>query len=88
MAGNLKLLQQRLDFILEKLESPEFLQNLGLGNEIGFYVFDYPAEYELVVREHIQFLTTKLINRGHNFANINLFESLIELLEQIGRAHV
>lgn len=82
MAGNLKLLQQRLDSILEKLESPEFLQNLGLGNEIGFYVFDYPAEYELVVREHIQFLTTKLINRGHNFANINLFESLIELLEQ------
>lgn len=82
MAANLKQLQKRLDLILDKLESPEFLQNMGLGNEIGFYVFDYPAEHELVVREQIQFLTAKLSNRGHNFANINLFECLIELLQQ------
>ncbi len=82
MVANLKQLQNRLDLILDKLESPEFLQNLGLGNEIGFYVFDYPAEYELVVREQIQFLTDKLANRNHRFASINLFECLIELLQQ------
>lgn len=82
MVANLKQLQNRLDLILDKLESPEFLQNLGLGNEIGFYVFDYPAEYELVVREQIQFLTDKLANRNHLFASINLFECLIELLQQ------
>lgn len=82
MVANLKQLQNRLDLILDKLESPEFLQNLGLGNEIGFYVFDYPAEYELVVREQIQFLIGKLANRNHRFASINLFECLIELLQQ------
>lgn len=77
-----KQLQQRLDAILDKLESPEFLQNLGLGNEIGFYIFDYPAEHELMVREQLAFLSNKLLSRGHQFASINLFDCIIELLQQ------
>lgn len=77
-----KQLQQRLDAILDKLESSEFLQNLGLGNEIGFYIFDYPAEHELMVREQLAFLSNKLVSRGHQFASINLFDCIIELLQQ------
>ena len=45
----MKALQTRLDLILERIESPKFLKNDGLGNEIGFWVFDYPAKYELLV---------------------------------------
>ena len=74
-------LNKRLNQILPKLESTEFLNNLGLGNEIGFYVFDYPAEAELTVRDHIEFMTNKLVSRGKNFANINLFAEVISLLE-------
>lgn len=77
-----KQLQKRLEAILDKLESPEFLQNLGLGNEIGFYIFDYPAEHELMVRERMAYLTNKLVARGHQFASINLFDCVIELLQQ------
>lgn len=80
--SSIKQLQQRLDAILDKLESPEFLQNLGLGNEIGFYIFDYPAEHELMVREQLAFLSNKLLSRGHQFASINLFDCIIELLQQ------
>ena len=75
-----KLLSARLDQILPKIESEDFLKNQGLGNEIGFYVFDYPAESELAVREHMSFMTDKLLKRGRNFASINLFEAIIELL--------
>lgn len=50
----MKALQTRLDLILERIESPKFLKNDGLGNEIGFWVFDYPAKYELLVREHLK----------------------------------
>jgi hypothetical protein len=77
----MKQLQQRLDKVLPKIESEEFLKNEGLGNEIGFYVFDYPPEYELVVREHLSFLIKKLGNRGHNFVHLNLFEVILEMLE-------
>ena len=53
-------LTERLNRILPKLISGELLSGSGLGNEIGFYVFDYPAEDELRVREHIQFLLDHL----------------------------
>ena len=76
-----KSLSSRLDKILPKIESEDFLKNQGLGNEIGFYVFDYPPESELEVREHINFMTDKLVKRGRNFASINLFEAIIELLD-------
>ncbi|MDO9049822.1 MAG: hypothetical protein Q7U66_19085 [Methylobacter sp.] len=46
----MKALQSRLDLILERIENPRFLNNDGLGNEIGFWIFDYPAKQELVVR--------------------------------------
>ncbi len=77
---NKKILQQRLDEILPKLQSDEFLNNKGLGNEIGFYIFDYPAQSELQVREHIEFLVEKLNNRGIQFIHINIFTVIIELL--------
>jgi hypothetical protein len=74
-------LNQRLNQVLPKIESAEFLNNLGLGNEIGFYVFDYPAEAELTVRDHLEFMTNKLQSRGKTFANINLFAEVTSLLE-------
>ena len=37
----MKALQRRLDLIFDRIESPKFLKNDGLGNEIGFWVFDY-----------------------------------------------
>jgi len=78
---NHKSLTARLDKIIPKIESADFLNNQGLGNEIGFYVFDYPAESELEVREHITFMTEKMNKRGRTFTNINLFEVVIEMLE-------
>lgn len=77
-----KKLRSRLDQIMPKIESPDFLKNQGLGNEIGFYVFDYPAESELEVREHLTFITSKLNKRDRNFTNINLLEAVINLLEE------
>lgn len=49
-----------LDKILDRLTSEELLSNSGLGNEIGFYIFDYPPEFEEQVRDHIQFILRQL----------------------------
>ncbi|EKF9566311.1 DUF1788 domain-containing protein [Vibrio cholerae] len=80
-----KQLQQRLEKVQDRLESDEFLTNKELGGEIGFYIFDYPAEHEIIVREHIDFLTKKLASRseitGKRFASINLYEMVVELLK-------
>ena len=46
-------LNDRLNKILPRLVSDDFLSGSGIGNEIAFYIFDYPPEDELRVRDHI-----------------------------------
>jgi hypothetical protein len=76
-------LTERLNRILPKLVSDELLTGSGLGNEIGFYVFDYPAEEELRVREHIQFLLDHLpkSKSGLRVKHVNLFDLVIDHLK-------
>jgi hypothetical protein len=76
-------LTERLNRILPKLISDELLSGSGLGNEIGFYVFDYPAEEELRVRDHIAFLLDHLpkSKSGLRVKHVNLFDLVIEHLK-------
>ena len=76
-------LTERLNRILPKLISDELLSGSGLGNEIGFYVFDYPAEDELRVRDHIHFLLDHLPKSkpGLRVKHVNLFDLVIEHLK-------
>ncbi len=55
-------IHQRLDALLPKLQDTRLLSNRGIGNEIGFYIFDYDAEYEPLVQEYIEGLKCQLIN--------------------------
>jgi Domain of unknown function (DUF1788) len=80
----MKALQTRLALILERIENPRFLNNDGLGNEIGFWIFDYPAKHELIVRDYLKHLTDKLDKRGYRFCTVNLFETLVEMLASRG----
>jgi hypothetical protein len=46
--------QERLNEMPQRLIAEELLHNQGLGNEIGFYIFDYPPEQEAQVNEFLQ----------------------------------
>jgi len=76
--------KQRLDKILGRLTSDELLSNKGLGNEIGFYIFDYPPELELEMREHLQFIERQLPKKKSDirFKHVNLFNLVINYLKQ------
>jgi ribosomal protein S8 len=68
--------------ILEK----RFRENKGLGNEIGYYIFDYDPKDELLVREHIEFIKQR-VNSNNSEVEIkefDLYELMIEVLEQKG----
>ena len=80
----MKVLQNRLDLILERIENPRFLNNDGLGNEIGFWIFDYPAKYELVVRDYLTHLTEKLTKHDHQFVTVNIYQTIIDMLTSRG----
>lgn len=46
-------LDERLNLILPRMTSRDFLDSKGLGNEIGFWVFDYPPEREMDIRSFL-----------------------------------
>ena len=79
-------LVNRLNQILPKITSDDFLHGKGLGNEIAFFIFDYPAEEELRVRQHVQFLVEHIPKHKPKLklTHINLFSFLIEYLEEEG----
>lgn len=79
-------LKERLNKILDRITSPEFLSNSGLGNEIGFYIFDYPPDAELEVRKHVEFVLDKASKRNPELriAHVNLFQLLVDYLKERG----
>ena len=79
-------LENRLNKLEEKIKQPNFRKNKGLGNEVGYYVFDYPAEYELLVRERIEYLASKYENDNHDFRIVvfDLYDIIIDNLIREG----
>ena len=41
----MKTIEERLDLLENKMRQENFRSNTGLGNEVGYYVFDYDPEY-------------------------------------------
>src|SRR4051812_34985411 len=79
-------LEGRLNQILPKITSADFLGGRGLGNEIAFFVFDYPPEEELRVRQHVSFLLEHIPKHRPKLrlAHVNLLDFLVEYLEAEG----
>lgn len=74
---------ERLDKLLPKLQERRFRENKGLGNEIGYYIFDYDPEHEMIVREHVKFLKQKMNVEDTEsvIQEFDLYEIMLEVLE-------
>ena len=78
-------LQDRLNQIPEKILTEEFLKSQGLGNEIGFWIFDYPPEEEMAMRAFLQDVVMPALGKHQpaiKAADVNLFDLVIGLLEE------
>ena len=76
--------EERLDRIESKIKEPSFRQNKGLANEVGYYIFDYPPEKELVVRERVKYLHDKFETSSDGFRIIvyDLYDMIIDTLKE------
>jgi hypothetical protein len=76
-------LSDRLNQVLPRITSDDFLTGKGLGAEIAFFIFDYPPEEELRIREHIGFLLEHIpkYKPGLRVKHINLFDLVIDHLK-------
>jgi hypothetical protein len=82
--NSISSLHKRLDKIIPKIRDDKFLEGRGLGNEISFYVFDYPPEYELVVRDYIEHIKKEFSHEGTNrrIIEIDLYKTMIEIAKE------
>ena len=77
--------EERLNQILPKISSDEFLHSKGLGNEIGFWIFDYPPEREMEMRDFLTRTVLSSLNKSQppiRAGIINLFDLVIQLLQE------
>ena len=82
----MKTIFERLDAIIPEIEKKSFRENRGLGNEIGYYIFDYQPKYELVVRDYIRFIKEKINSGslGFKIKELDLYEVMLEILNSKG----
>ncbi|ENO91769.1 hypothetical protein C662_14941 [Thauera sp. 28] len=79
-----KTLEERLNQILPRITSEDFLQNRGLGNEIGFWIFEYPPEQEMAVRSFLSEVVEPALRRKQpplRYVCVNLLELVVDVLE-------
>lgn len=77
-------IQEHLTKLDEVIRKEDFLLNRGLGNEVGYYIFDYDPEDELVVREHMKKISGTSINGEYEIKVFNLYTIMLEYLEKRG----
>lgn len=72
-------LTNRLNQILPRITDSAFLSSEGIGNEIACYIFDYPANHELQVRDQIRVINNRLSTHHADLAFIHL--NLLDVVE-------
>jgi hypothetical protein len=78
-------LDERLNQILPRLTSRDFLDSKGLGNEIGFWIFDYPPEREMDVRGFLTGTVQPALAKqvpAIASATVDLLQLVTELLDE------
>ena len=69
--------EERLNQILPRITSRDFLDSKGLGNEIGFWIFDYPPEREMDVRDFLSGTVLPALGKQ----NLTISCEVIDLLQ-------
>ena len=79
-------LEERLDQAEAMIKKPSFRKNKGLGNKVGYYIFDYPPEQELLVRERVEYIRKKNEQSDDEYRIVvfDLYEIIIEILKEKG----
>ena len=78
-------LEERLNQILPRITSRDFLDSKGLGNEIGFWIFDYPPDREMDVRDFLSGTVVPALGKQSPAIRctvVDLLTLVTELLEE------
>jgi len=72
------------DHLLAVVSSKRFLEKKGLGNEVPFFICDYPPEQAINMEKLKNQLRNKLEEKGVAILEVNLYDLAVELLQRRG----
>ncbi len=77
-------LVERLDAMELEIKKDRFPKSFGRPNEVNYWIFDYPPEKELEVRERIEYLKKKNKNGADDFELVvfDLYDMIMDFLEE------
>ena len=77
-------LNERLDEMETAIRKPSFRESSGKANEVNYWIFDYPPERELEVRERIEYMKNKNSKGTDDFELVvfDLYDIIIDYLEE------
>lgn len=79
MTENIKV---RIEHLKEKMDDSKFQHNEGLSNEVGYYVFDYPADQELYMRKQIDKIQESPLAARVNLKVFDIYDIMMHLLKE------
>jgi hypothetical protein len=76
-------IHQRLNALTAELQNPRLLDNRGIGNEIGYYIFDYDPEHEPIVQHYMAGLQQKMMSGKAplKIIEVDLYRLILKVLE-------
>lgn len=82
----MKTLDKKLAMIEGIIGDENFIKNKGISNEVGYYIFDYPAVAELRVRRYLKDLLNRNRSKpqGYELVIYDLYDIMIDLIEKEG----
>ena len=72
----------RAEHLFQVMTSERFLTKQGLGNEVPFFIYPYPASEGLTVIDDRQDLVTRVEHAGVKVLDINLYDLSIDILKE------
>ena len=77
-------LNGRLDKMEDAIRKPSFRQSSGRANEVNYWIFDYPPDKELEVRERIKYMQNRNARGGEEFELkvFDLYDIIIDFLDK------
>ena len=77
-------LMEKFNKFENKIKEDTFQQNKGLGNDIGYYIFDYNPKLEQYTRQRTQKIIDKINNNNYAFKiqEFDMYEVVFEIIKE------
>lgn len=76
--------KERVEHLVKVITSQRFRAKQGLGNEVPFFIFPYPAEEGLTMTEDRLDIVTHINHGGITVLDLSLYDLSLEILEERG----